>query len=182
MYIAVVENFHISALRMPCFERLESMIMGESGINAYTLQPFAHHAKLFSLERYVENPSKYEDPEKKEFRILEKIECAHPFAAGPQWLLGAAEFISSFEDKSSAHLFGFYVISEVRGVGLASKLLTVCERELSSSYRVKSIDLSVSEDNVCAVAFYKKNGYLPRETVKDFYGAGNHRLIMKKSL
>ncbi len=177
-----MENFHISALRMPCFERLESMIMGESGINAYTLQPFAHHAKLFSLERHGENPSKYEDPEKKEFRIIEKIECSVPSATDSQWLLGAAEFMSSFEDKNSAHLFGFYVISEVRGAGLAAKLLTVCERELSSSYKVKSIDLSVSEENSRAVAFYKKNGYLPRETVKDFYGAGNHRLIMRKSL
>jgi len=182
MYIAVVENFHISALRMPCFERLESMIMGESGINAYTLQPFAHHAKLFSLEMRDENAPGFELAENKEFRVVEKIECPFPAPAGLQWLLGAAEFMSSFKDGSHAHLFGFYVVPEVRGAGLAAIMLGVCERELAASCGVKSIDLSVSEENTRAVAFYKKNGYLPRETAKDFYGAGNHRLIMKKEL
>ncbi len=177
-----MENFHISALRMPCFERLESIIMGESGINAYSLQPLAHYGKLFSLERCSETPGEYQAPGKKECRVLEKIEWDIPAAADSEWLLGAAEFISSFEDKSHAHLFGFYAIASVRGTGLASELLRASERELSSSFAIKSIDLSVSGENLRAVSFYKKNGYQICENFRDFYGAGNHRLIMKKSL
>ena len=182
MYIAVMENFHISALRMPCFERLESLIMGETGISAYSLQPFAHYGKIFSLERRIENVAEYEAPENKDFRVLEKIERDTSAADEPGWLLGAAEFMNSFEDKSHAHLFGFYTVASVRGTGLAARLLLVSERELSASYGIRSIDLSVSEENLRAVAFYKKNGYVPGENHKDFYGAGNHRLIMKKSL
>lgn len=177
MWIGVVENFHISDSKLNELERLESLIMGESGVNSYTLQPLAHYAKLFTLEISPSRPAS-------------AVICDAPpalaaapfFLSRPQTVYGAAEFIRPFEDGFHAHLFGFYIDESLRGGGAASLFLEACEKRLRDGYSIVTIDLSVSEHNARALAFYTKNGYREAEKAADYYGAGRDRIIMRKTI
>ncbi len=177
MWIGVVENFHISNNKLIELERLESLIMGESGVNSYTLQPLAHYAKLFTLEIAPARPDSaviYDAP---------PASIAAPFFLTPsRTVYGAAEFIRPFEDGAHAHLFGFYIDESLRGRGAASMFLAACETRLLEGYSIGTIDLSVSEQNARALAFYIKNGYGAAEKVEDYYGAGRGRIIMRKTI
>ncbi|HPG57279.1 MAG TPA: N-acetyltransferase [Candidatus Wallbacteria bacterium] len=187
MWITVVENFHIPPGKLSELEAIENLVMGESAINAYTLQPLAHYAKLFTLELTFAPP----DNGSGGFKILEtspleELETAAPPAGfdfdGRRRVYGAAEFIRSFSDRGHAHLFGFYVDEALRSRGAASWFLNRCEKALRLDYLISAIDLSVAEDNLRAAAFYRKNGYSVSESVKDYYGSGRDRLIMNKKI
>ncbi len=186
MWIGVVENFHLANNKLSALETLEARIMGESGINSYTLQPLAHYGKLFTLEVFMEAPGA--PPEDEDRAAGRKMIGALPLEDKPPGLAradavyGAAEFIRSFEDNSHAHLFGFYIDEIFRSRGAASMFIKLCERRLADAYRIKTVDLSVSEDNPRAVSFYLKNGYGRLKTVPDHYGPGRGRLIMFKTL
>lgn len=186
MWIGVVENFHLATKKLCELETLEARVMGESGINSYALQPMAHYGRLFTLEVFTEAPSAA--PENEDRAAGQKMIGALPLEDKPPELAceaavyGAAEFIRSFEDNSHAHLFGFYVGEIFRSRGAASMFIKLCERRLADAYSIKTVDLSVSEDNPRAVSFYKKNGYAQLKTVPDYYGPGRGRLIMFKTL
>jgi ribosomal protein S18 acetylase RimI-like enzyme len=104
------------------------------------------------------------------------------FEAARRTVYGAAEFIRPFVGGAHAHLFGFYIDESLRGGGAASMFLAACEKRLSEGYSIRTIDLSVSEQNTRALAFYIKNGYGEAEKVEDYYGAGRDRLIMRKTV
>jgi ribosomal protein S18 acetylase RimI-like enzyme len=186
MWIGVAENFHLSNLKLSALEKLESRFMGEAGINSYTLQPLAHYGRLFTLEVFTEAPSA--GPEDEDRADGRRMIGALPLEDKPPELVreaavyGAAEFVRSFEDKSHAHLFGFYIDEIFRSRGAASMFIKLCERRLADAYSIATIDLSVSEDNPRAVSFYLKNGYSRQKTVPDYYGPGRGRLIMVKTL
>lgn len=186
MWIGVVENFHLSNKKLSALETLEARIMGETGIDSYTLQPFAHYGRLFTLEVFTEAPDA--GPEDEDRAAGLKMIGALPLEDNPPGLVreagvyGAAEFIRSFEDYSHAHLFGFYVDEIFRARGAASMFIKLCEKRLADAYSIKTVDLSVSEDNPRAVSFYKKNGYAQLKAVPDYYGPGRGRIIMVKTL
>jgi ribosomal protein S18 acetylase RimI-like enzyme len=186
MWIGVVENFHLSIQKLSALETLEARVMGESGINSYTLQTFAHYGRLFTLEVFTEVPASR--PEDEERAAGHKMIGALPLENKPPGLIqgaavyGAAEFMLSFEDNSHAHLFGFYVDEIFRARGAASMFIKLCEKRLADAYSIKTIDLSVSEDNPRAAAFYKKNGYAALKFLRDYYGPGRGRHIMFKTL
>ena len=177
MWIGVVENFHISNNKLIELESLESLIMGEAGVNSYTLQPLAHYAKLFTLEIAPSRPYTtviYDAPT--------TLIAAPFFFAPPRTVYGAAEFIRPFENSAHAHLFGFYIDESLRGGGAASMFLAACETRLREGYSIGTIDLSVSEQNAQAHAFYIKNGYGVAEKAENYYGAGRDRIIMRKTI
>lgn len=196
MWITLVENFHISPVKLSELEAIEKRVMGESGINSYTLQPFAHYAKIFTIELTPGRPERCEGGGE----ILETESLTQNGGAVPpgdntgiivspafdldgrRKVYGAAEFIRSFSDLGHAHLFGFYVDEVLRSSGAASWFLSRCENSLKRGHSICSIDLSVAEDNLRAVAFYRKNGYSVLESVKDYYGSGRDRLIMNKKI
>jgi len=177
MWAGVIENFHLHCDKLIELERLESLIMGESGINSYTLQPLAHFAKLFTFEILPARP---------EFNVIFEAPAGRPdisfLGPGRRTIYGAAEFIRPFDGRAHAHLFGFYIDESLRGGGAASMFLKACEKRLGEGYSICTIDLTVSEQNGRARAFYTKNGYTAAETAGDYYGPGRGRLIMSKTI
>ncbi len=184
MWSGIIENFHLSCDKLRELETLENLVMGETGVNAYTLQPLAHYAKLFTLEIRFNRSDKEENSEA---RVVYESAFNYPrevelLCRNGSSVFGAAEFIRHFEDLTHAHLFGFYVCELLQGSGAAGELLNACENHLNSFYKILTIDLSVSESNGRAVAFYLKHGYMFGHKAPDYYGTGRGRLIMHKRI
>lgn len=188
MWVGAVENFHLTADRLAALEALEARIMGESGVNSYSLQPIAHYGRLFTLETFEGAPGgTFENFSPRD--ALGTIICAIPpgVVAGDTGgragtILGAAEFVRAFDNIGLAHLFGFYTVETIRGSGAASFFLDACEKRLAAAFSIRSVDLTVSGENTRAIAFYRKNGYAVALDAPDYYGGGRGRLIMSKTL
>lgn len=64
---------------------------------------------------------------------------------------------------------------EYRKKGIGSKLLSEIEKE-----NINNVTLEVSESNVTAINFYKKNGYKIEAIRKNYYGNEDGYLMMKE--
>lgn len=177
MFFKVIENFHLNTQKLLEITKLEKDIMNETGINEYTLQPIAHYGKLFTLD-YCTNNEKIN--ELNEYEIISTFN--YKININLPKIVGVAEFLPSFTNRNHAHLFGFYVINEIRGKDIATLFLSTCENTLFNKYQIYTIDLTVSPNNKRAVNFYKKNGYEIIEFNQNYYGLNCERFIMLKKL
>lgn len=94
-------------------------------------------------------------------------------------IAGAAEYFRCWEEES-AYLFGFSVKKEFRGKGLGSFFLSQIIQRIKDD--ISDIYLTVEKDNISAVKLYEKNGFKRVSFEKDFYGKGEHRIVMKKEI
>lgn len=69
------------------------------------------------------------------------------------------------------------VKADVRNQGLGLTLLRRC-MDLLHARGVKRIKLTVAEDNPAAVHLYQNSGFNAISTENDFFGSGQHRLLM----
>lgn len=94
-------------------------------------------------------------------------------------LAGVCELMKSWEGKK-ALIYGFSIKEEFRGRGLGKFFLTEILRRIPRE--IKTLHLTVAEDNKAAIKIYKKAGFEPVSKEKDFFGDGKDRLILKKEL
>ncbi|RJQ33072.1 MAG: GNAT family N-acetyltransferase [Actinobacteria bacterium] len=96
-------------------------------------------------------------------------------------VMGLAELIRDFDKPDTAFLIGLSIKSEKQNQGLGSYFLEELIREISNSY-VSKVILTVDSKNHPAVSFYKKNGFIQFDQIKDYYGQGKDRLLFKRHL
>ena len=65
-------------------------------------------------------------------------------------------------------------VEEYRNKGIAQELL--------DKIKTKDIFLEVRKSNIPAISLYKKHGYIQEKFLKDEYGEGIHRYMMRKKL
>lgn len=188
MHYAVIALRHISAEELEAFSGLEDRLMNGAGSDAFTLQPVAHYGMFYALRAYGATPSKgsfFKTAAVEAHRIAgafgTPFDPVQPVPEGGV-IAGSAQFLPSFHDRSSAHLFAFYVDEPYRQGGAASLFLAAVERDLVSLYGVSRFDLTVSPVNARAVRFYEKNGYRVTADAADFYGRGERRLVMAREV
>lgn len=68
-----------------------------------------------------------------------------------------------------------------RGCGLGDRLMLHVLDTLKD-LEVKEVLLTVAPENAAAVALYKKHGFVQGKLIHDFFGPGEHRVQMKKTL
>jgi len=78
-----------------------------------------------------------------------------------------------------AWMLSLAVRPKYRGVGLGERLVIQVLDALKQS-EVAEVLLSVSPDNVKAIALYEKLGFTTLKIIEDFFGSGEHRKLMKK--
>ena len=72
-------------------------------------------------------------------------------------------------------------MKEYRHKGYGNYILNETEKILKNlSY--EEIELTVAPENDIAINFYKKHGYIQEKLLKDEYGKGIHRYVMRKKL
>lgn len=80
--------------------------------------------------------------------------------------------------ESDAWIWSLAVAPERRGEGLASVLLDACETALFDRGAV-GVRLHVSPTNTPAIRLYERRGYLEVDFVKDAFGPGGDRKILR---
>ena len=84
-------------------------------------------------------------------------------------------------NKKSLFLYGISTLKEYRHKGYGNYILNETEKILKNlSY--EEIELTVAPENDIAINFYKKHGYIQEKLLKDEYGKGIHRYVMRKKL
>ena len=90
------------------------------------------------------------------------------------------EYMQVF-NKKSLFLYGISTLKEYRHKGYGNYILNETEKILKNlSY--EEIELTVAPENDIAINFYKKHGYIQEKLLKDEYGKGIHRYVMRKKL
>jgi ribosomal protein S18 acetylase RimI-like enzyme len=87
-------------------------------------------------------------------------------------------------DHEVAILNGFFVLPSVRGRGIGKRLLDAMAEHLKQFPDLKSIELTVSEDQAAAVQFYQASGFKVTERLDGTMGDGavHEQLLMRKPL
>ena len=73
------------------------------------------------------------------------------------------------------------VVHEYKGMGTGKKIMDLLELKCLVN-GIKSIILAVKPSNYKAYALYKKMGYVPYGTKKNYYEDGSSAVLMKKDL
>jgi ribosomal protein S18 acetylase RimI-like enzyme len=81
--------------------------------------------------------------------------------------------IAADVQRTEGHLRGMAVRAANQGHGVAAQLLAAAE-SLLRSRGCRRVTLDTTEPLSRAIAFYRKNGYVPTGLVQDFYGMALH--------
>ena len=90
------------------------------------------------------------------------------------------EYMQIF-NKKSLFLYGISTLKKYRHKGYANYILNETEKILKD-LDYKEIELTVAPENEIAINLYKKHGYIQEKFLKDEYGEGIHRYMMRKKL
>ena len=90
------------------------------------------------------------------------------------------EYMQIF-NKKSLFLYGISTLKKYRHKGYANYILNETEKILKD-LGYKEIELTVAPENEIAINLYKKHGYKQESFLKDEYGTGIDRFMMKKIL
>jgi ribosomal protein S18 acetylase RimI-like enzyme len=100
--------------------------------------------------------------------ILHRLDRMNVFVAvdGEKVVVGTVGFEI---ESGSAHIRGMAVLPELRGSGIAQKLLAHVE-ELVATRGCRQVRLETTAPLTRAIGFYERNGYQPTGRVTDFFG------------
>mgnify|MGYP001234529772 FL=1 len=84
-------------------------------------------------------------------------------------------------DGSRATLMSLLIGKSFQGQGLGRILLEQAIKSAAES-SWKTLELSVAPDNAAAIKLYKQAGFSVIETIQDYLGPGEDRLIMSRAL
>lgn len=91
------------------------------------------------------------------------------------WLIGeegkAFAYLLVFFRKNSylLRIYGLAVAAECRGQGLAQRLMITLE-DWAKNQGYRALVLEVRSDNLQAIEFYKKQGFVKKKLLKNYYG------------
>ena len=95
-------------------------------------------------------------------------------------VLGCVQYVLDWDEHTKAYLWGVSVSGRQRGKGLGTKLISESLQVLHGE-GIKSVELTVDEDNKAAVEVYgRKLGFEIVGRRENEYGEGIHRIVMEK--
>lgn len=95
-------------------------------------------------------------------------------------IISIVEYMQVF-NKKSLFLYGISTLKKYRWKGYANFILNETEKILKK-LGYEEIELTVAPDNEVAINLYKKHGYSQKNFLKDEYGTGIDRYMMRKML
>lgn len=82
---------------------------------------------------------------------------------------------------SSARIYSVIVLPQLRGQGLAARLVSEAEAQ-ACKLQLRAVTLEVRADNAAARALYRKLGYVEEKALPGFYDDGADGLRLRKAL
>lgn len=96
-------------------------------------------------------------------------------------MLGGFALFGQLPGDDTAHLLKIYLVDTLRGIGVASTFWISCLEHLKR-LGTKFIYLEVESQNLPAIAFYRKQGFLQLRKIKAYYSDGADALTMQLTL
>jgi ribosomal-protein-alanine N-acetyltransferase len=103
-----------------------------------------------------------------------------PLPATPQTKPTIAGFIVAEAARGAGHIITIDVIAPARRSGAGSMLLRGAEDRLRAS-GCRSVELETAVDNISALSFYKRHGYVVSGTFPRYYSNGVDALVLQKN-
>jgi ribosomal protein S18 acetylase RimI-like enzyme len=97
-----------------------------------------------------------------------------------QELAGASELVRDWHHLDKAFIIGFFVAENYQHQGLGKYFLAEILRQVLQE-NIIEIELTVDERNQAALSVYQQAGFYQVDYLKDEYGRGRHRLLMRWS-
>jgi len=116
---------------------------------------------------------------RREFRWYLRLPGAEGIVAETR--RGIAGFILTACFERTGHIITIDVLPEYRRAGAGTVLLRAAEESLARRGATE-IELETAIDNAAAIEFWKKNGYLTRGILKNYYPGGLAAYAMMKRL
>lgn len=108
--------------------------------------------------------------------------------AGAIWLLeengiamGACVALGNLGHGDVIELFSFHLSPVLRGRGLGDLFWGRVMADIDAEGFILS-RLTVKPDNQTAIAIYQKHGFVISKQARDYYGPGEHRLVMERAV
>lgn len=97
-------------------------------------------------------------------------------------ILGSAQYMRDWNRLDRAYLVGLSIDAGYRGQGIGTDLLAQSISELAKE-GIREVELTVDPANKAAVQVYqRKLGFAVVESRANEYGAGEHRLVMRRRI
>jgi ribosomal-protein-alanine N-acetyltransferase len=84
-------------------------------------------------------------------------------------------------DRTAGWIMGLAVRSTFRRTGCGRILTAACLRKLRSQ-GVRTVYLTVDPNNGAALGLYRKMGFVSEEYIPNYFGNGQHRLLLVREL
>ncbi len=94
-------------------------------------------------------------------------------------IVGGCQLLRMLDEPGAFFVVGFYVRPGWRGRGLGETLLQAVIEEARVA-GAESLLLTVAADNSRALSVYEKAGFGIEEFVRDLYGDGEHRHLLRR--
>jgi ribosomal protein S18 acetylase RimI-like enzyme len=106
---------------------------------------------------------------------------AHVWVVEADVELGGSLVLLTRKGVRSARIYSVIVLPQMRGQGLAAKLVAAAEAQ-TRKLGLSAVTLEVREDNSAARALYRKLGYSEEKLLPAFYDDGSDGLRLRKAL
>ena len=93
-------------------------------------------------------------------------------------IVGGCQLLRVLDEPRFFYVVGFYIRPEWRGQGLGRAFLQGVAAEIQKM-GAEGMILTVAPDNAAAIGLYKGAGFVDESFIRDFYGKGQHRHIMR---
>ncbi len=93
-------------------------------------------------------------------------------------VVGLAVILRSWGARDTAFIFSLEIEERLRGKGMGGFLLESIITSLGKE-GIKRLELTVDPSNTAALRLYERKGFTHVETLRDFYGKGKNRLLMR---
>jgi ribosomal protein S18 acetylase RimI-like enzyme len=132
---------------------------------------------LFEIDQQCFEPAiAYSRPDLRSYLNLPGGDCVIAEAAGQ-----TAGFLATAHENRVGSVVTIDVLAAYRRMGVAALMLAESERRLAAA-GVRTIELETATDNVSAIAFWQKHGYLTRQIRKKYYPDGRDAFSMTKGI
>jgi len=95
--------------------------------------------------------------------------------------VAVAGFIVAETERGAGHIITIDVMAAARRSGVGSLLLRSAEDRLRAAH-CRSVQLETAVDNLSALSFYKRHGYIVIKTYPRYYANGVDALVLEKEL
>jgi ribosomal-protein-alanine acetyltransferase len=115
---------------------------------------------------------------KRQFKYLAKSPTSHFVVAEIENQIGGYLILTTRRNSKLLRIYSLATNPNFRGMGIGEKLMNYT-KDFAAKQLFDTISLEVKESNSAAITLYQKMGFVSTGKKMDYYGQGQHALVMQ---